>query len=38
MEVARGKYPPLATGTDVINCFSIHWNSEVTEHKNVGNF
>ena len=38
MELAQGKYPPLATGTDVNNCFRIHWNSEVTEHKNVDNF
>ena len=31
----RGKYiPPLATNTEVNNCFSIYENSEITEHKN----
>ena len=30
----RGKYPLLATDTEVNNCFSIYLNSEIIEHKN----
>ena len=26
--------PPLATDTEVNNCFSIYQNSEIIEHKN----
>ena len=29
-----GKYPRLATDTEVNNCFSIYKNSEIIEHKN----
>ena len=30
----RGKSPPLATDTEVNNCFSIYQNSEIIERKN----
>ena len=47
MEVASGEdlpgwrscevniHPPLATNTEVNNCFSIYLNSEIIEHKNM---
>ena len=31
----RGNYPPLASDTEVNNCFSIYQNSEIIEHKNM---
>ena len=31
----RGKYSPLASDTEVNNCFSIYQNSEIIEHKNM---
>ena len=37
MEVAGGKYPPLATDTVMNNCLSIYYNSEIIEHK-IDNF
>ena len=33
MDIFRGKYPLLATDTEVNNCFSIYLNSEIIEHK-----
>ena len=29
-----GKYPRLVNDTEVNNCFSIYYNSEIIEHKN----
>ena len=37
VEVAGGKYPPLATDTVMNNCLSIYYNSEIIEHK-IDNF
>ena len=31
----RGKFSPLATDTEVNNCFSIHLNSEIIERKKL---
>ena len=29
----RGKYPPLATNTEMNSCFSIYENNEIIQHK-----
>ena len=33
MAIYQGKWPPLATETEVNNCFGIYQDSEIIEHK-----
>ena len=33
VDIGRGKYLLLATYTEVNNCFSIYYKSEIIEHK-----